>query len=47
MADIEQIEHELTRSEECVVCAYALKAEGEAKKVLLAYLKSEGFKVEG
>lgn len=47
IADIERLEHELTRSEECVACAYALKAEGEAKKVLLDYLRGQGFKVEG
>lgn len=43
VSDIEKIEHELTRSEECVACAYALKAQGEAKEELLKYLASEGF----
>ena len=46
IGDIERIEHELSKSEECVACAYALKAEGEAKTALLTYLKSEGFRVE-
>ncbi|OGD85219.1 hypothetical protein A2164_01665 [Candidatus Curtissbacteria bacterium RBG_13_35_7] len=46
ISDIEKIEHKLTHIEECVACAYALKAKGEAKEVLAQYLKSRGFKVE-
>jgi len=46
LAGIEEIEHELSQEEECVACAYALKAKGEAKKELLEFLRSEGFAVE-
>jgi hypothetical protein len=46
IAETKKIEHELSKSEECVACAYALKAKGEVKTVLLEYLKNEGFTVE-
>jgi hypothetical protein len=46
IGEIEEVEHELSSQEECVACAYALKAKGEAKKELLGFLKSEGFAVE-
>lgn len=46
ISKIEKIEHELTPSEECVACAYVLKAKGGAKKVLLEYLRSEGLSIE-
>ncbi|OGD85949.1 hypothetical protein A2Z23_01775 [Candidatus Curtissbacteria bacterium RBG_16_39_7] len=46
VAEIEKVEHELSSEEECVACAYALKAKGEAKRELLRFLKSEGFSVE-
>jgi len=46
IADIEKIEHELSPIEECVACAYALKARGEAREVLIEYLKSQGITVE-
>lgn len=44
--NIEKIEHELSPIEECVACAYALKAKGTARQILLEYLESQGFKVE-
>jgi hypothetical protein len=46
IAETKKIEHELSKSEECVACAYALKARGEVKTVLLEYLKNEGLSVE-
>src|SRR3990167_8148658 len=46
IGEIKKIEHELLPSEECVACAYAFKARGEAKEVLGEYLRSEGFAVE-
>ena len=45
IAEIEQLEHELSKTEECVACAYAFKARGEAKTILLDFLRSEGFRV--
>jgi len=47
IGEIEKIEHELSPSEECVACAYALKAHGLAKEVLFEYLRSEGLAIEG
>ena len=47
VGEIEKIEHELSESEECVACAYALKAKGVAKEILMEYLASEGFAIEG
>ena len=44
--ELEKIEHELSQGEECVACTYAFKAKGEAKGILLAFLKNEGFQVE-
>src|SRR3989338_6566952 len=46
IGEIKKIEHELSPSEECVACAYAFKAKGEAREVLGEYLRSEGFAVE-
>ena len=46
IADIEKIEHELSPIEECVACAYALKARGTAREILMDYLKTEGFAVD-
>ena len=46
IGEIKKIEHGLSPSEECVACAYALRAKGEAKEVLGEYFKSEGFAVE-
>ena len=46
IAQIKTVEHELSQEEECVACTYALRAEGEAKDVLLQYLKKEGFSHE-
>jgi len=46
LGGIEEVEHELSQEEECVACAYALKAKGETKRELLEFLKSEGFAVE-
>ena len=46
IGEIKRIEHELSPSEECVACAYAFKAKGEAREVLGEYLRSEGFAVE-
>lgn len=38
-----QIEHRLTRDEECVACAYAFRAHGAVKEVLDTFLEQEGF----
>jgi len=38
---------ELSVLEECIACAYALKAKGTAEEILLGYLASEGFAIEG
>lgn len=46
--DIKQvvkIEHELTKPEECVACAYVFKSSGEAKNVLARFLIERGFAV--
>ncbi|MBI4099407.1 hypothetical protein HY440_00195 [Candidatus Microgenomates bacterium] len=43
--EVESVEHELSKSEECVACAYAFKARGEAKEVLVEFLKEEGFQL--
>lgn len=40
------VEHELTHEEECVACAYALKAHGTVREVLDSFLQKEGFQVE-
>lgn len=47
IVEIEKIEHQLSPAEECVACAYAFRAKGTAREVLLAYLQSEGFAVSG
>ena len=44
--EIYQIEHKLTPEEECVACAYALRARGTVREVLDTFLKQEGFMVE-
>ena len=46
IGDVERIEIS-SPSEECVACAYALKAKGEIREVLLEYLKSEGIAAGG
>lgn len=46
ISELEKIEHELSSQEECIACAYALKAQGEAKQVLFKFLKGEGLLVE-
>ena len=46
IAQIKTVEHELSQEEECVACTYALRAEGQAKDVLLQYLKKDGFSLE-
>ncbi len=38
-----EIEHELSTEEECVACAYALKAHGNVRKTLTHFLQEEGF----
>jgi hypothetical protein len=45
IGEIEKIEHVFSSQEECVACAYVLKAKGEAKRELLGFLKSQGFAV--
>lgn len=40
-----QLEHELTPEEECVACAYALRAHGRVREVLDTFLQKEGFMV--
>jgi hypothetical protein len=40
-----KIEHELTPTEECVACAYALKVPGEPSKALINFLRQEGFAI--
>ncbi len=42
---IYKIEHELTPTEECVACAYALKAKGEVRDTLYEFLESQGLLV--
>jgi hypothetical protein len=41
-----RLEHELTTEEECVACAYALKADGHVREILDTFLQHEGFAVE-
>lgn len=45
VAAVSQIEHRLTPEEECVVCAYALKARGVVREVIDTFLQKEGFMV--
>ncbi len=45
VASVYQIEHELTPEEECVACAYALRAHGAVRQVLDTFLRKEGFLV--
>lgn len=40
-----ELEHRLTHEEECVACAYALKAKGQVREVLNVFLQEEGFMV--
>lgn len=40
-----QIEHKLTPEEECVACAYSLRAHGKVRQVLDAFLQKEGYLV--
>lgn len=40
-----QIEHQLTPEEECVACAYALRAHGKVRQVLDMFLQQEGYMV--
>lgn len=46
IVSVYQIEHELTEVEECVACAYALKAKGTVREVLDSFLQKEGFQVD-
>lgn len=43
---IKELEHELTPQEECVACAYGLKASLQGKNELENFLKKEGFTVD-
>jgi len=40
------LEHTLTQAEECVVCAYALKAKGEVRTALDLFLRQQGFDID-
>lgn len=40
---VEEVEHELSGTEECVACTYLLKAKGTSKEVLGAFLSEQGF----
>ena len=42
-----EIEHELSKDEECVACAYMLKAHGTVRATLSHFLQDEGFMVSG
>lgn len=43
---VRHLTHVLTTTEECVACAYALKAHGQVQVELKRFLKNEGFAVE-
>ena len=43
ISSVYKIENKLTYDEECVACAYALRATGAVKQVLDSFLKHEGF----
>lgn len=42
---VEEIEHKLTPSEECVACAYVFKTKGAIRDSLEDFLNSHGFEV--
>ncbi len=45
VAGIYKLEHTLTKEEECVACAYALRAKGVARQALDTFLEQEGYLV--
>lgn len=46
LTTVRKIEHELTKEEECVACAYAAKAVGTTREELIKFLQKEGFALE-
>lgn len=44
---VKEIEHTLSGHEECVACAYAIKAGGAGKAELVNYLSNKGFLPKG
>lgn len=46
LKQINKIEHNLTKEEECVACAYIFKTKGSVRDALGTFLNEEGFEVD-